>query len=42
VASVDPDLNRRTQEQLEQQYRQPTVRLDDVAFEAPDERELTA
>ncbi len=42
VASVDPDLNRRTQEQLEQQYRQPTVALGDVAFEAPDERELSA
>ncbi len=42
VASVDPDLNRRTQEQLAQQYRQPTVRLDDVVFQAADGRQLTA
>ncbi|KRC64689.1 hypothetical protein ASE12_07865 [Aeromicrobium sp. Root236] len=42
VASVDPALNRRTQEQLEQQYRQPTVRLDQLAFEAPDGRRLSA
>lgn len=41
VASVDPGLNRRAQEQLEKQYRQPTVRLADVAFAAPGER-LTA
>ncbi|KQV74071.1 hypothetical protein ASC61_03080 [Aeromicrobium sp. Root344] len=41
VASVDPGLNRRTQEQLEKQYRQPTVRLDDVTFTAPGEQ-LTA
>ena len=41
VASVDPGLNRRTQEQLEKQYRQPTVRLADVAFAAPGEQ-LTA
>jgi nicotinamidase-related amidase len=34
VASVDPELNRRTQEQLEQQYRQPTVPLDQVEFKA--------
>jgi nicotinamidase-related amidase len=42
VASVDPDLNRRTQEQLAQQYRQPTVALDDVAFLAPAGQHLTA
>ena len=41
VASVDPGLNRRTQEQLEKHYRQPTVRLDDVTFTAPGEQ-LTA
>ena len=41
VASVDPELDRRTLEQLEQQYRQPAVRLDDVTFTAPGER-LTA
>lgn len=34
VASVDPGLNRRTQVQLEKQYRQPTVPLDQVEFEA--------
>ena len=34
VASVDRKLNRRTQEQLEQQYRQPTVPLDQVEFTA--------
>ena len=34
VASVDPELNRRTQEQLEQQSRQPTVTLDQVEFTA--------
>ena len=34
VASVDPELNRRTQEQLEQQYRQPTVPLAQVEFQA--------
>lgn len=42
VASVDPALNRRTQEQLEQQYRQPTVRLDELVFEAPGGRRLSA
>ena len=42
VASVDPALNRRTQEQLAQQYRQPTVRLDELAFETPDGRRLSA
>lgn len=42
VASVDPGLNRRTQEQLDQQYRQPTVPLDAVAFEAPSGQQLTA
>ena len=41
VASIDPGLNRRTQEQLEKQYRQPTVRLADVAFATPGEQ-LTA
>ena len=41
VASVDPELNRRTQEQLEQQYRQPTVSLDQVEFTASGQ-ELTA
>ena len=41
VASVDPELNRRTQEQLEQQYRQPTVPLDQVEFTASGQ-ELTA
>ncbi|MEV7397359.1 isochorismatase family cysteine hydrolase [Aeromicrobium sp. NPDC092404] len=42
VASIDPGLNRRTQEQLEQQYRQPTVRLDDVAFDAPGRAAVSA
>jgi nicotinamidase-related amidase len=42
VASIDPDLNRRTQQQLAQQYRQPTVSLDDVAFQAPAAPHLTA
>src|SRR5690242_13038873 len=42
VASVDPALNRGTQEQLAQQYRQPTVRLDELAFETPDGRRLSA
>lgn len=42
VASIDPGLNRRTQKQLDQQYRQPTVPLDEVTFEAPDGRQLTA
>ena len=42
VASIDPDLNRRTQEQLEQQYRQPTVPLEEVAFEPPSGQQLTA
>lgn len=41
VASVDPDLNRRTLHQLEQQYRQPTVALDEVEFTASGEQ-LTA
>ena len=41
VASVDPEFNRRTQEQLREQYRQPTIRLDDVVFEGAGE-ELTA
>ena len=41
VASVDPDLNRRTQEQLERQYRQPTVSLNHVEFTATGQ-ELTA
>ena len=38
VASVDPELNRHTQEQLEQQYRQPTVPLDEIGFERPQQR----
>jgi nicotinamidase-related amidase len=41
VASIDPGLNRRTQEQLDQQYRQPTVPLDEVTFDLPPSR-LTA
>ena len=41
VASVDPELNRRTQEQLEQQYRQPTLPLDQVEFTASGQQ-LTA
>ena len=41
VASVDPGLNRRTQEQLEKQYRQPTVQLDEVEFTASGQQ-LTA
>jgi nicotinamidase-related amidase len=42
VASIDSGLNRRAQKQLDQQYRQPTVPLDAVTFEAPDGRQLTA
>lgn len=42
VASVDPELNRRTQAQLEQQYRQPTAPLDEIGFEAPGGEQLTA
>ena len=38
VASVDPELNRHTQEQLERQYRQPTVPLDELGFEGPQQR----
>ena len=42
IASVDPDLDRRTLEQLEQQYRQPTVALEEIEFGAPEGRQLTA
>jgi nicotinamidase-related amidase len=42
IASVDPELDRRTLEQLGQQYRQPTVPLDEVEFRAPEGRQLTA
>jgi nicotinamidase-related amidase len=42
VASIDPDLNRRTQEQLEQQYRQPTLALGEVEFAPPSGRRLSA
>lgn len=41
IASVDAELDRRMQKQLEQQYRQPTVPIDEIVFE-PGGQELTA
>ena len=33
LASIDPELHRRTLDQLEQQYRQPVISADDVVFD---------